>query len=214
MNKNERLIESTLTGEVYSHPSYYYKYKDRYIIDTTHAADRMLQRNVDLPHIDKLTPTEMETLFKRIIDWTLSKNAETDRYYFFYSRSLRQGVIIKYEKEDPKYRPANPDIPQFVLITFLKRGTNQINNDQFKGKDRRIVVYLEKYNNPYVYYSEDFANYIGELLNDQGILLQESENKCPYIHKILMLSENESMSVILSENKLWDVHPYSVIEIE
>lgn len=100
---------------------YVFEYKGKWVIDTKHAAERVIERGT-------LTRSEMQTLFKRMID---SKPAD-DGSYLFSSKSLNQTLVVGVR---PDYRSGS-DESQFIIITFLPRGKHHSNSP----KDIKVMM--------------------------------------------------------------------------
>ena len=99
---------------------YLYNYRKRWIIDTKHASQRIIERN-------QLTIEEMELLFKRSIDKVLAcKNC--DCCYLFYSKGLKQGMVTEYRQD---FRNKNGE-RHLILVTYLPRGKNRPNDSETK----------------------------------------------------------------------------------
>lgn len=180
---------------------YILKHKGRWVIDTTHAAQRIVERGV-------FSVKEMEFFFKKMIEKYLSLGSRytnlNNPEFLFFSKSLNQGMIVAYRRDFKKV----DNQKHFVIVTFFPRGSRRTK----KGTE---TILLESYaywkNDPV--YSDEFTAYMSELRCTYG-----KEYEChldgDYIPECISIDGCEEFDIILCEGKLFQIANYNVIEID
>lgn len=102
-----------------------YFWKNKWIINTAHGLDRIIQRN-------KLSVVELKRLFKEAIEKAIKLGVHTGEEILFWSKGLKQGFVSAVDSQG-----------NIKLITFLPRGKHQPKTGTehivLEGKQMRIV---------------------------------------------------------------------------
>lgn len=134
-----------------------WQYRHRYFVDTDHARnDRRNYRGVQ-----DLSDKELLTILKRSADYMYDRGdtflKKLNGNYMFYSKSLKQGVIIKVEPHPHWKERSETGKYDFTIITWLTH-----ENDEKPGEaDKRIYV-------------ENVSKELVKYLND--VILESNEN--------------------------------------
>lgn len=185
-----------LFGKQYERPEYIYEYKGKFVIDTTHSKERMLERNT-------LSEQELKHLFdKSIIYLITSKYTHGD--ILFFSKSLNQGYIVSYVPDYYRQYKFNDNSPHLIIRTFLPRGKNF-------AKPGTKTVMVERYDET-IEYSNEFVSYINEIMFSKRMLIKESEEKYSYNPKTVYFNKVE-LTANLVNNKLWTFNR-EIVEID
>ena len=107
INKKGYLNEGVLDNVLNLNSKFMYFWKNKWIINTAHGLDRILQRN-------KLTTDEMKRLFKVAIEKSIELGVHVGEEILFWSKGLRQGFVSAIDNQG-----------NIKLITFLPRGKHQ-----------------------------------------------------------------------------------------
>ncbi|NIU01485.1 MAG: hypothetical protein GWN01_11385 [Nitrosopumilaceae archaeon] len=99
-----------------------YFWKNKWIINTKHGLERILQRN-------KLTRKELKRLFREAIEKAIELGVHTGENILFWSKGLKQGFVSAVDPQG-----------NIKLITFLPRGKHDPRKGQQKGKETEHVV--------------------------------------------------------------------------
>ncbi len=90
----------------------------------------------------KLTKSELETFFKRMIEKYLSMGPKYTKLdnpeFLFYSKSLNQAMIIAYRRDYKRIDKLN----HFIIVTILPRGRK----NPKPGTQTILLEYAQKYN--------------------------------------------------------------------
>lgn len=175
---------------------YIMKHKGRWVIDTTHAAQRIVERGV-------FSIKEMERLFKRMMDTFMRSSYSTtnNQEFLFFSKSLNQGMIVAYRKDFKKI----DNQKHFVVITFFPRG-----NKRAKPGTETILLEAYEYGTSPVF-SPEFTRYISELRCDHGEGYECFDGD--YIPECIKIKDCPEFDIIFCEGKLFQIANYNVIEI-
>lgn len=178
---------------------YIFQHRDRWVIDTNHAAQRMQQRN-------SYSNKELATFFRRMIDKYLSLGPDylklNNPEFLFFSKSLNQGMIIAYRKDFKKI----DNKKHFVVVTFFPRGNK-------RAKPGTEIIMLESHEHGQSF-SEKFINYMSWLRCNFG-----SQYECflngeqTYVPECIQL-EDVKFDIIFCEGKLFQISDFEVIEID
>jgi hypothetical protein len=110
---------------------YIFKHKGRWVIDTSHAAARIVQRG-------EISSRAMEFFFRKMIEKYLSMGPKytnlNNPEFLFFSKSVNQGMIIAYRRDYKKIDSQK----HFVIVTFFPRGNRRAR----PGTD---TIMLERY---------------------------------------------------------------------
>jgi hypothetical protein len=121
-------------GDMDFSSEYLFKHKGRWVIDTDHAAERMVQRK-------QLTSKQMKFFFRKMIEKYLSMGSKytnlNNPEFLFFSKSLNQGMIIAFRRD---YKNIDSK-KHFIIITFFPRGNKRAR----KGTETIMLEYLSKY---------------------------------------------------------------------
>lgn len=113
---------------------YIFKHKGRWVIDTDHAAARMIQRK-------QLSQKQMDFFFRKMIEKYLSMGPKytnlNNPEFLFFSKSLNQAMIIAYRRDYKKIDSQK----HFIIVTFFPRGNRRAR----PGTDTIMLEYLSKY---------------------------------------------------------------------
>jgi hypothetical protein len=164
-------------------------YKGKKIIVTKHSVKREIERS-------ELSKDQIELLYKRSIDKLLSFD-KTFGPYLFFSKSLRQGIIVDYR---PDFKDKS-DEKHLILVTFLPRGKDKPFDDTEK-------IILERYideNKEETYMSQEFLDYIYEIAD----VVKENE-KGYYV----AIVEDCEFVFYPVDNMVWDELNYDIFEVE
>jgi hypothetical protein len=97
---------------------YIFKHKGRWVIDTSHAAARIVQRG-------QISAREMEFFFRKMIEKYLSMGPKytnlNNPEFLFFSKSVNQGMIIAYRRD---YKRIDNQ-KHFIIVTFFPRGNRR-----------------------------------------------------------------------------------------
>ena len=140
-----------------------WKYRNKYFVDTDHARnDRRNYRGVE-----SLTDKELLTILKRSADHMIDRGnvflTKLNGNYMFYSKSLKQGVIIKVEPHprwDARKKTGKYD---FTIITWLTHENDRKPDEA----DKRI--YIENVSN-------ELVKYLNEVIlksDENGLVIEE-----------------------------------------
>jgi hypothetical protein len=167
---------------------YLYQYKNKWIIDTKHSAERYLERS-------NTSVEQIKYLFQKVINY-LTKNNSSSKEYLFYSKSLNQGIVIDYRPDGKSKSEEN----QVVIITVLPQGKSTA-----KSGTEKVVV--EAYKNGM--FSQEFINYIYEIgqTNLQEQVITEGQNE-------VIVEGLDNFEFYFVDKKVWDVVGYNVVEID
>jgi len=125
MRFNNYLKESVLDDVLDLGSRFLYFWKNKWIINTAHGLDRIMQRN-------KLSMSELKRLFREAIEKAINLGVHTGEEILFWSRGLKQGFVSAIDKQG-----------NIKLITFLPRGKHQPKTGTehivLEGKQIRIV---------------------------------------------------------------------------
>lgn len=180
---------------------YIFKHKGRYVIDTSHAARRMAERN-------SYSQKELETFFRRMIEKYLSMGSDylklNNPEFLFFSKSLNQGMIIAYRKDFKKIDSKK----HFVVVTFFPRG-----NKFAKPGTETILIESYDFGNKKAF-SDEFTRYMSWLRCHYGSQYECFLNgKQTYIPECIQL-EDVTFDIIFCEGKLFQISDFEVIEID
>ena len=113
---------------------YIFKHKGRWVIDTDHAAARIVQRG-------QISERAMEFFFRKMIEKYLSMGPKytnlNNPEFLFFSKSVNQGMIIAYRRDYKKIDSQK----HFIIVTFFPRGNRRAR----PGTDTIMLEYLSKY---------------------------------------------------------------------
>jgi len=189
-----------------------FSYRKKQIIDKNEQVCNRKGNNI-------LNEGQIVDFFKKAIDGFLNLNEDVlnrSGEDIIFSRSLQQAVIIEWrelyddvnsEKEWERYFELANDPKterHFSIIEFLPR--NKISNPTVACHNNR--------------YSLEFCAYIDSLLdhfNQRDVISPENEI---YDYNPLKIEEIVSprwdmpLNIIFVANKLWDISPWSVVEVE
>lgn len=105
MKTMKQTIEEGVLDDVLNMGSQFlYFWKKKWIINTKHGMERIMQRS-------KLTIAQIKLLFKRAIEKFINMQATVGQEFLFYSNSLKQGFVSVVGKDG-----------NLKLITFLPPG--------------------------------------------------------------------------------------------
>lgn len=179
---------------------YIFKHKGRWVIDTTHAAQRIVERGV-------FSAREMKFFFKKMIEKYLSLGSQytnlNNPEFLFFSKSLNQGMIVAYRRDFKKI----DNQKHFVIITFFPRGSKRT-----KQGTETILLECYDYGGAPVY-SDEFTAYMSELRADHG-KAYECFLDGDYIPECISIDGCEEFDIIFCEGKLFQIANYNVIEID
>lgn len=127
MKLQQHLIdEGVLDGVLNLGSKFMYFWKGKWIINTKHGLDRIMQRNT-------LKKEQIAQLFKEAIEKAIQMGVHTGEEILFWSKSLKQGFVSAIDKQ------GNID-----LITFLPRGKHQPKTGTehvvLEGKQTRVII--------------------------------------------------------------------------
>ena len=119
------LNENVLDDVLNIGSKFLYLWKNKWIINTKHGLDRIIQRN-------SLSTDELKRLFREAIEKAIQLGVHTGEEILFWSRGLKQGFVSAIDSK------GNID-----LITFLPRGKHQpkIGTEHIvlEGKHIRVI---------------------------------------------------------------------------
>lgn len=180
---------------------YIFKHKKRWVIDTTHAAQRIVERGV-------FSVKEMEFFFRKMIEKYLSLGSKytnlNNPEFLFFSKSLNQGMIVAYRKDFKKV----DNQKHFVIVTFFPRGSRRTK----KGTDT-IMLESYSYGNDSVY-SDEFMFYMSELRQQYGRPANECFLGGDYIPESICIDECADFDIVFCDDKLFQICNYHVIECD
>ena len=182
-------------------PEYYFRHKNRWVIDTYHALERRDQRTT-------LSDLELEDFLTRMIDDFLGRSKSytgRDGKYLYYSKKYDQAILIEYRKDG---KDKGSGARQFIVVSFFEPGT------QYARKDTKKIIIETNSNSPYI--SQACVNYLANIAKNPVICESIVEN---------MYEDNQSLIVEDScrndfsidfifdkENKVWDIEGLEVLE--
>lgn len=183
---------SQIVMELQRKGPYRYHHRDKWIIDTAHAEERILQRS-------RLTKDQIETLYKRSIDALYDRGEDwlnRDQEYLFFSRSMQQGFVVDYRKD---YKDPSGE-RQLITITFLPPGKQN-------AKPGTIKVYVESA------VSQEFVDYVS------SISMQPlAESAMQEGNSAFQIEDVDGSPVDLQfyfvEGRVWDFVGREVIEVD
>jgi hypothetical protein len=125
---------TTRKGDLDFTDEYLFKHKSRWVIDTDHAAERMVQRK-------QLSSKQMEFFFRKMIEKYMSMGSKytnlNNPEFLFFSKSLNQGMIIAFRRDYKRIDSKK----HFIIITFFPRGNKRAR----PGTETILLEYLKKY---------------------------------------------------------------------
>ena len=184
---------------------YIFKHKGRWVIDTTHAAQRIVERGV-------FSIKEMEFFFRKMIEKYMSMGSKytslNNPEFLFFSKSLNQGMIVAYRKDFKKI----DNQKHFVIITFFPRGSK-------RTKQGTETILLEAYTyGTSPVYSDEFVRYISELRCNHGkeyeCFTEAGYGDTDYIPECIKIKGCPEFDIIFCEGKLFQIANYHVIECD
>lgn len=107
INKQGYIKEGVLDNVLSLGSKFLYFWKNKWIINTAHGLDRIIQRN-------KLSVEDLKRLFKEAIEKALELGVQTGEEILFWSKSLKQGFVSAIDPQG-----------NIKLITFLPKGKHQ-----------------------------------------------------------------------------------------
>lgn len=125
INKKGYISEGVLDDVLSFGSKFLYFWKNKWIINTAHGLERIIQRN-------KLTISELKLLFKEAIEKAIELGVHTGEEILFWSKSLKQGFVSTIDPQG-----------NIKLITFLPKGKHQPKSGTehivVEGKQIRII---------------------------------------------------------------------------
>ncbi|WP_298751906.1 hypothetical protein [uncultured Arcobacter sp.] len=177
---------------------YIFKLKSRYIIDTKHASQRVIERN-------ELTEDELVELYSKIIKGFLEKGSsytDKDGTYLIFSKSMNQGIVVGYRKD---YNKIN-DKRHFIVVTFLPRGRKN-------PKPDTELITVEAFENAWV--SKEFIQYMEDISVDNTLAESVIPNGDNTFKVRDIFDEEYEFSFYYEDSKVWNfVNSFELIEID
>lgn len=107
MRFRKHIDEGVLDNVLNMGSRFLYFWKNKWIINTEHGLERIMQRN-------KLSVDELKRLFKEAIEKAIQLGVHTGEEILFWSKSLKQGFVSVIGPQG-----------NIKLITFLPKGKHQ-----------------------------------------------------------------------------------------
>ena len=203
INKDMKTFKQFISEQFVPGPEYFYRYKNKWVIDTFHALERRDKR------ANYLTDDDLKLFFNRMIDDFLDRGpsyTKRDGKYLYYSKSFDQAILVTYRK-DNKSTNGNRE---FIVISYFRPGSKHAR------KDTQLITIESNQNSPYI--SQSCINYLIDICENKMICENIVENMYHNNQSLIVEDSNQGKLnidfIFDDDGKVWDVDGIEILEID